>query len=240
MVRFSGAHITGLNNNAYQIERCLAYAKKFGLQDKCDFIKGDFLKMPAHLSNHFDAVFAVEATVHAPKLEQVYSEMARVLKPGGLFATYEWTTTPKYDATNAKHAKIVYEIERGDSIPRLSTQQEALEALQAVGLELIEARDLAVVEDEGHVGWYKCLEGAYSYSGFRMTPVGRNLTWAFTNTLETLRLAPQGTAYTAKMLNDAADHLVLGGQEGIFTPMFLILARKPLHSATNGHANGSA
>ena len=36
--------------------------------------------------NSFDAVYAIEATVHAPELEGVYREIFRVLKPGGTFA----------------------------------------------------------------------------------------------------------------------------------------------------------
>lgn len=33
--------------------------------------------------NTFDAVYAIEATVHAPSWEGVYGEIKRVLKPGG-------------------------------------------------------------------------------------------------------------------------------------------------------------
>jgi sterol 24-C-methyltransferase len=40
--------------------------------------------------NSFDAAYAMEATVHAPSLEGVYSEIFRVLKPGGTFGVYEW------------------------------------------------------------------------------------------------------------------------------------------------------
>lgn len=40
---FTGAHITGLNNNNYQIERAFIYAKKAGLSDKLNFVKGDFM-----------------------------------------------------------------------------------------------------------------------------------------------------------------------------------------------------
>ena len=40
--------------------------------------------------NHFDGVYAIEATCHAPRREGVYSEIFRVLKPGQVFACYEW------------------------------------------------------------------------------------------------------------------------------------------------------
>lgn len=39
IAHFTGAHITGLNNNAYQIQRAFHYAAKELLQDQTDFIK---------------------------------------------------------------------------------------------------------------------------------------------------------------------------------------------------------
>lgn len=40
---FTGCHVVGLNNNNYQIERAIAYAKKEGLSDQVSFVKGDFM-----------------------------------------------------------------------------------------------------------------------------------------------------------------------------------------------------
>jgi sterol 24-C-methyltransferase len=43
IAKFTGAHITGLNNNNYQIERATNYAHKEGLSNQLDFVKGDFM-----------------------------------------------------------------------------------------------------------------------------------------------------------------------------------------------------
>ena len=43
IAKFTGCHITGLNNNDYQIERATHYAAKEGLSDQLDFVKGDFM-----------------------------------------------------------------------------------------------------------------------------------------------------------------------------------------------------
>lgn len=43
--------------------------------------------------------------------EGVYSEIYRVLKPGCVFACYEWCLTDKYDASNEKHRLIKKQIE---------------------------------------------------------------------------------------------------------------------------------
>lgn len=39
IAHFTGAHVTGLNNNAYQVERAKHYAAKELLQDQTDFVK---------------------------------------------------------------------------------------------------------------------------------------------------------------------------------------------------------
>ena len=41
--KFSGANITGLNNNDYQIQRATKYAAREGLSSKLNFVKGDFM-----------------------------------------------------------------------------------------------------------------------------------------------------------------------------------------------------
>ncbi len=43
IAKFTGAHVTGLNNNDYQIERATKYAAKEGLSNQLEFVKGDFM-----------------------------------------------------------------------------------------------------------------------------------------------------------------------------------------------------
>lgn len=43
--------------------------------------------------------------------EGVYGEIYRVLKPGSVFACYEWCLTDKYQASNERHRKIKKQIE---------------------------------------------------------------------------------------------------------------------------------
>ncbi|CAG8785879.1 1064_t:CDS:2, partial [Racocetra fulgida] len=104
------AHVTGINNNDYQISRARKTAARLGLENKTEFVKGNFMSLPFE-ENSFDAVYAIEATCHSPVLEDVYSQVFRVLKPGGTFAFYEWCTTDKYDHNNPEHRRIVRGIE---------------------------------------------------------------------------------------------------------------------------------
>lgn len=43
IAKFTGANITGLNNNDYQIDRAIAYAEKEKLSNQLTYVKGDFM-----------------------------------------------------------------------------------------------------------------------------------------------------------------------------------------------------
>ncbi len=47
----------------------------------------------------------------------MYGEIFRVLKPGGLFATYEWVATKMFDPANPEHVRIIDEINYGNGLP---------------------------------------------------------------------------------------------------------------------------
>ena len=235
IAKFSGANVVGLNNNDYQIERGIKYAKLEGLDHKVSFAKGDFMQM-SFPDNSFDAVYAIEATVHAPSLEGIYSEIFRVLKPGGVFGVYEWLMTDAYDNDNPRHREIRLGIEQGDGIANMEKIDVALAAMKAAGFKLELNEDMADRPDE--LPWYWPLSGDLRYmqsvwdlpTFVRMTHVGRALVHRFVGALETIKLAPKGTQKTADSLARAADCLVAGGKEKLFTPMYLMVARKPASS----------
>jgi sterol 24-C-methyltransferase len=183
--------------------------------------------------NSFDAVYAIEATVHAPSLEGVYSQIFRVLKPGGVFGVYEWLMTDKYDNDNPHHRELRLGIEQGDGISNMVRVSEGLRAIKAAGFELELHEDLAHRPD--HTPWYYPLAGDFKHMGTiwdftiiaRMTKLGRGTIHRFIGILEMLGIAPGGTQKTADSMALAADCLVAGGKEDLFTPMYLMVARKP-------------
>ena len=48
-------------------------------------VQGNFMQ-PPFKDESFDAAYAIEATCHAPNRTQCFSEVYRMLKPGGIFA----------------------------------------------------------------------------------------------------------------------------------------------------------
>lgn len=261
--RFTGADVTGLTLNQYQVNRgnelCQADAHFRNTKDadaglpavRCRSVQGDFMKQPFEPSS-FDAAYAIEATCHAPDRVGCYSEIHRVLKPGAIFACYEWCLTDKYDGENAEHVAIKKQIEEGDGLPDIASTHHCLTALKEAGFEILEERDL--VNDE-YGGWQDPATGGYSlskeackhYRGgkpwmlplmsswnpflqrFQFNWFGLRLTKYSLKVMEFLRLAPAGTSRTQILLQSGGMGLARGGQLGIFTPMYLMVGRVPMN-----------
>jgi sterol 24-C-methyltransferase len=228
MSRFSGATVVGLNNNEYQIKRCKALTKTQGLSHLNNYFKGDWMSIPMK-DNTFDGAFHVEAIEHSPDRVGAFREILRVIKPGGLFSGYDWCITDKCDVNNADHVRIKKGIEFGNGVADLKKPGEVLDNLREAGFEVIEARDMALFDPQYEIGWYDSLEGRYlSFGNFKHTPLGRYFTNKMVWFLETVRVAPKGTLDIHNMLMKVAVELVEGGKQGIFTPMYYYLCRKPL------------
>ncbi|KAL0429236.1 UNVERIFIED_CONTAM: Cycloartenol-C-24-methyltransferase [Sesamum radiatum] len=224
IARFSSTSVTGLNNNEYQISRGKALNRMAGLDQTCDFVKADFMKMPFP-ENGFDAVYAIEATCHAPDAVGCYKEIYRVLKPGQCFAAYEWCMTDGYDPNNEEHQQIKAEIELGNGLPEIRSTHQCLDALKQAGFEIVWEKDLAL---DSPVPWYLPMDTShFSFSSFRLTSVGRFFTRNMVKALEALGVAPKGSQRVQAFLEKAAEGLVAGGKKEIFTSMYFFLARKP-------------
>lgn len=233
IARFANVNIVGVNNNAYQVDRATRYTAKAGLSEQVTFVKGDFMKLKEQFGeNSFDAVYAIEATCHAPDWEGVYGEILSVLKPGGIFGMYEWCMTDAWDPANPEHRKIAHGIELGDGIPEMRTIKQARQALHNVGFEILHEADLADQGDK--IPWYYPLEGDIRkvqtlwdvFMCWRMTWFGKVVTQTTVRGLEMVGLAPKGTYDIGESLKVAADALVAGGRSKLFTPMMLFVSRK--------------
>jgi sterol 24-C-methyltransferase len=141
--------------------------------------------------------------------------------------------TDAYDKGDKRHEAIRLGIERGSGISNMVPRSEALEAMQKAGFVIEYEEDLAERVDRR--AWWAPLAGDLKgsqnlgdlFSYVRMSNIGRYGIGFVLRSLEALRLAPAGTAETAAELSDGADALVAGGKEKLFTPMYLMVARKP-------------
>ena len=226
IARSSGAKIVGVNSNAYQLERARKLTEEAGLTHLAEYMLCDFLNVDAP-DNSFDAVYAIEATCHAPDKPSIYGEVFRLLKPGSCFAAYEFCLTDRFDASNPRHLKVKADIQLGGGLFDIDNIHAIDDALQIVGFEVLETRDLA--EESGpSIPWYQPLVGSgISFASFRSSRVGRSVTHNVLRALEALRIAPKGTVRVSETLNLCAAAMAEAGRLGIFTPMYLVHARKP-------------
>lgn len=238
IARFSGAKITGLNNNAYQLTRLEKLTKQQGLEKLCSGHKGNFMDIDLPAES-FDKAYAIEATCHAQDRTKCFSEIFKILKPGGVFGGYEWVYTDKCDPNNKLHKEILHNIETGDGLPTTTHYTDVVQALKNAGFEVLEFADLAAeAEKRGNpIPWYDVMQGGWSIQKWKVSSAGVWCTDKLVRVLETVGLAPAGTTQTHTMLIKGKEGLVAGGELGIFTPMFFFLAVKPDGSGAKGKKN---
>mmetsp|Transcript_1939 Transcript_1939/g.2169 ORF Transcript_1939/g.2169 Transcript_1939/m.2169 type:complete len:371 (-) Transcript_1939:301-1413(-) len=229
IAKFTGAHVTGVTINQFQVNRGNDLCKQEGLAKDVKLVQADFMKLPFEAAS-FDGAYAIEATCHAPDRTGVYSELFRVLKPGSVFACYEWCLTDKYDKNNEYHRWIKKAIEEGDGLPDMCHTSVCTQALKNAGFEVLEARDAALDSANGEP-WYRPLTPSWNpllQPRFQFNPIMFRLTPLILYVLECFRIVPSGTHKTQIMLQKGGLGCEQGGATGVFTPMWLMVARKPL------------
>ena len=230
IARFTRAQVTGITINQFQVDRGNALCKQEGVSHLAKLVQGDFMNLPFKDSS-FDGVYAIEATCHAPDRAKCYGEILRVLKPGATFACYEWCLTDAYDGSE-RHKKLKKDIEVGDGLPDLVHTSVCTKALADAGFDIVEARDCALdgLLDGGDP-WHTPLTPSWnplSWPRFQFNPIMFFLMPRILTFLEVIKLVPAGTSKTQVMLQAGGIGCADGGVTGAFTPMWLMVARKPL------------
>lgn len=83
-----GAHVTCLNLSAVENERNRKLSAEAGLGNRIEVVDGSYDAMPLPDAG-FDIAWSQDAILHAPDRGAVLDEVARVLKPGGLFLFHD-------------------------------------------------------------------------------------------------------------------------------------------------------
>lgn len=227
IAKATGASITGLNLNAYQIERGRRAARGAGLEKTCSFLLADYRDVPL-ADGFFDAAYSFEAICHAPDKDLCLKELWRLIRPGGQIVLTEWCLTDLFDEEDTVHRDIRDRVESGNATPNLPTAAEFVATVRAAGFEVLSHRDQAF-ESAPDFPWYRSLQGRdFSLASLARIPAGRWFTGTVISLLERIRVAPAGSARASAILNGAADALVEAGEAGIFTPSLLVHARKPV------------
>lgn len=228
IARASGAAITGINFNVQQHAKGTDRIRRAGLSNTCTILYADYMNVPLP-DDTFDAVYSFEAICHAPNKKLAFVELYRLLKPGGEAAVVDWALTDLYDENNHRHEELRTQIEASNATPELPKFREYLDAVQSAGFEVVHSEDQQAVNGNPNTPWYIALQGRdLSVSSLARIPAGRAIIATSLRLLEALKIVPTATTETALFLNVAADALVAAGELGIFTPSFLVHARKPM------------
>ena len=228
VMRESGAKVTGLNNNAQQLDKARRKNVEAGLDHMAEYIKCNFMDMSAIDENSFERGYAIESTCHAPDKQKAFAEIYRVLKPGALFWGQEMCMTDSFDPDNGRHQAIKRDLMLGIALRDIATFPEVDRALESVGFEVIEAADRDVQEGPS-TPWYQPMQGRRGTlrSAFRRTPLGRKAMIGALRVAEAFRYFPKGSTAVVQLMDRTADAYVAGGKAGVFTPLYCFLARKP-------------
>ena len=82
--KYPQAHVTAIDYSALSVEKAKDYNKKMIEAKRCEVLQGDVsdLKLP---DAAFDLATAFETVYFWPGLEKCFTQVVRVLKPGGVF-----------------------------------------------------------------------------------------------------------------------------------------------------------
>jgi len=238
IVKFSGANITGVSINDYQVRR----AKKITSQSASNamarnmhYRQGDFTKLVPEVfeAESLDAIYYIESSCHVSNRTEVFLEGAKALKPGGRLFAYEWVMTHRYNTSNPEHKEMKEGIEWGNGIEELIPATSVLESLRDAGFVVLEHGDLVDIAEEQYgdhnVPWYYDMAQTYAFSSvssFQLSSFGCGLLNYFLKALVTIGLVPADGLDTQDMLLKGKTNLVGSGKSKIFTPMYYILAEK--------------
>ena len=130
------AHVTGFDVEAPVIEAARRHAEARGLSERAKFVQAPPGRLPFD-DDSFDAVFSKDALVHVPDKEAIFSEIFRVLKPGGFVAASDWLTS--HDGEPSADMRVYLEAEDlGFGMASPDRYRRALEAAGFTDIEIVD------------------------------------------------------------------------------------------------------
>ena len=129
-----GCRVTGLDLTAEYCRVAQILADRLGLGDRISYRHGDALDMPFDDAS-FDVVWTQHTAMNIPDKPQLYAEMWRVLRPGGILAIYDVLA----GSGGPVHFPVPWA--RAPSISFLASPDEMRLLLEEAGFEILSWRD---------------------------------------------------------------------------------------------------
>ncbi|MEU1677395.1 methyltransferase domain-containing protein [Streptomyces roseifaciens] len=123
----SGGEVTGITVSAEQVAAGTEAAAGAGLADRVRFALADVSELP-YADGEFDAAWAMESLMYLGDRPAALREIARVLKPGGVFVLSDYVESAELDE---EWRKVLLE---GFTVGSLPTADQYVEMITAAGL----------------------------------------------------------------------------------------------------------
>jgi cyclopropane fatty-acyl-phospholipid synthase-like methyltransferase len=129
----------GLTLSSVQAQLANQFARSSGLDRQVHFVEGDFTSVPFG-NESLDAIYSVEAVVHAPEPQSYFQEASRLLRPGGkLILIDDYRTPAPLSQSETKWLKAYI---NGWHTLGITTVEQAIAFAEQYDLRLIKNDDL--------------------------------------------------------------------------------------------------
>ncbi len=131
-----GARVIGIDIEPQLLDRARMLAEQAGVADRIEFRQ----VTPGPLAfedDSFDVVFSKDALIHIPDKQALYTDIMRVLKPGGALAASDWLSGETADDDAAfQHYLSLVPLDY-----TMATAEQTAEVMRQAGFERVETRD---------------------------------------------------------------------------------------------------
>jgi sterol 24-C-methyltransferase len=234
VVRATGANVTGLTINRYQIARGREIVSQLSpwMQERCHFEHQDYLNIKGMEENAYDAAFYMESSLHCEDRSKTFAEAYRLLKPGGRLVAMEYVLLDGWNPKDPEQQELMRLHLHGNGAARTPTIEEDLAFFRKAGFEVKEHFDFMdlgmEIYGENAFPWWGDLQMNWGFKLLPAHPWIRGPLPKLLAPLAAIGLIPADVPKAAALMNDGADGLSGLGKLHAITPEYYVLAIKPL------------
>eukprot|EP00343_Euplotes_focardii_P008993 CAMPEP_0205824822 /NCGR_PEP_ID=MMETSP0206-20130828/22864_1 /ASSEMBLY_ACC=CAM_ASM_000279 /TAXON_ID=36767 /ORGANISM="Euplotes focardii, Strain TN1" /LENGTH=351 /DNA_ID=CAMNT_0053123309 /DNA_START=85 /DNA_END=1140 /DNA_ORIENTATION=+ len=234
VVKRTGANVTGLTINEFQVERARAITSGLTpyMQARCHFELQNYMDVKGLEENAYDAAFYMESSLHCEDHTKTFKEAFRLLKPGGRLVALEYVTLDAWDPTDPEMAELMRQHLLGNGAARTPTIEEDLAMVRAAGFVIEDHFDFMArgeeVYGDDHWPWWADLQFNWWPHLLSAHPWVRKPLPTILHVLSTLGLVSPDVGKAADLMNLGGDGLSGLGKLGAITPQYYVLGIKPL------------
>jgi sterol 24-C-methyltransferase len=233
VVRATGANVTGLTINAHQVRRAQEITRGLTpwMQERCHFVRQDYLNIKGMELEAYDAAFYMESSLHCENRTQTFSEVYKLLKPGGRLVAMEYNLLPGWKPDDPEHQELMKKHLWGNGAAKTPSIEEDLAMVRAAGFEIAEHFDFMEygknLYGEDSWEWWADLQFNWRFHLLPAHPWIRTPLPKILNALAYIGLVPEGVPKAAELMNLGGDGLSGLGKVGAITPQYFVLGVKP-------------